>query len=169
MMIKYKSIEDFYGSNHRRRTSGEADYGVHWRYQGANWPAWRVSYVQATGEVYAKEAEGRCSPVCHKPFGGKVFVLGIVPPDEVEDHGTYYKTLDEVLKGWDKVCGSDEGIEWVRDRIAAIAGPMRCDCCNRVISILHDACDGYMAMCQDCKDCCEKWWNLETGHIQCGL
>ena len=76
-------------------------------------PRWRVSYVQATGEVYALELGGR----------HRLEVLGVVAPDPVEDpaegNKRYYRTLDQLLEGW-----ADEarGIAWVRERLVSYAG-----------------------------------------------
>ena len=51
-MQTFSNIEDFYNDDPSRRTSPEADYGVHWKLDG--WEgSFRVSYVQNTGEVYA--------------------------------------------------------------------------------------------------------------------
>ena len=103
----YESLDAFYDDVPGRRRSGEADYGVGWTKGGRRWPYWRVSYVHATGEVYAVEVT---------LTGGPVEVLGVVPPDE--DDGwrrTYYRTLDRLLDGW-----ADEphrSIDWVRDRL----------------------------------------------------
>ena len=48
----YQTLQAFYDADPRRGCSPEADYGVHWRQHP--WPGtWRVSYVKATGEVYA--------------------------------------------------------------------------------------------------------------------
>ena len=105
--MDYANIEVFYDENPKRRRSGEADYGVGWRGpDGASWPRWRVSYIQATGEVYAVALRG----------SGPVQVLGVVPPDDAD---IYYKTLDKTLSGW-----SDEGdrpLSWVRERLKRTA------------------------------------------------
>lgn len=104
--VTYPSLQAFYSEDPRRERSGEADYGVHWRSdQGWASPRWRVSYIQATGEVYALELGGR----------SRVEVLGIVPPDDVPVGQVYYRTLDKLLEGW-----SDEGnrpLSWVRGRL----------------------------------------------------
>ena len=101
----YPSLEAFYAADERRRRSGEADFGIWWT-DGAPWPRFRVSYVRATGEVYAL-MQGN---------GGTVEVLGIVPPDEDVPEGLYYRTLDRILAGW-----ADQRpprLSWMRDRLA---------------------------------------------------
>ena len=119
---RFSSIEDFYSANEERRRSGEADYGVWWTEPGVV-GNWRVSYVRATGEVYA----------VHFRSGGEVEVLGIVPPDPdewkqmrteyrvsgigVANKGRYYETLDRILEGWADRCGSPGSLSWVREQL----------------------------------------------------
>ena len=110
----YPSVEAFYSQNEARRRSPEADYGVWWMDDNRDWP-WRVSYVQATGEVYAVKMRG----------GGQVKVLGIVPPDpdertraDLRRQLTYYRTLDRILAGWVNHCGQPGGLAWIRERLA---------------------------------------------------
>lgn len=98
---RYANIEIFYSADERRRRSGESDYGCHWRDSVAPYPQYRVSYIQATGEIYAVQLGGK----------GHVEVLGKVPPDEEDP---YYKTLDCILKGWADVCGTKGNLDWVR-------------------------------------------------------
>ena len=97
----YLNLQAFYDGDERRRRSGEADYGVNWTQYGHPFRRWRVSYVHATGEVYAVQ------------FGGQVEILGRVPPDE---RGLYYQTLDTVLAGW---ADGYKDLGWVRERLAA--------------------------------------------------
>ena len=103
-MNSYPNIETFYSENEARRRSGEADYGVWWMGEHDLGP-WRVSYVQATGEIYAIRLGG----------GGQVQVLGIVPPDPDE---IYYTTLDHILEDWSEHCGKRGSLEWVRSKLA---------------------------------------------------
>ena len=89
----YEDLEAFYRAAPERRRSGEADYEAYWTEGGARWPRWRVSYVQATGEVYAVELGG--------PERSRVAVLGVVQPDEDDGRRrAYYRTLDRLLEGW---------------------------------------------------------------------
>lgn len=39
-----------------RRRSGELDFGVWWRVGEQDYPRWRVSWIDDTGELYAREA-----------------------------------------------------------------------------------------------------------------
>ena len=64
-------------------------------------PAYRVSYIQQTGEVYA---------VATGDFG-PVLVLAIVPPDQGE---IYYETLNELMEGW---ANRPRTLDWLRDRL----------------------------------------------------
>ena len=110
----YPNIEAFYSENEARRRSPEADYGVWW-HDGVGTEFWRVSYVQATGEVYAVN-----------PWNGQVEVLGVVPPDLEEftpggnrtSRLTYYRTLDRILDGWAEHCGKRNSLAWVREKLA---------------------------------------------------
>lgn len=71
--VFYGPLEDFYSANEARRRSREVAYGVWWvNDRGAG--HCRVSYVQATGEVYAVDLPG-------EEFAE---VLGVVPPDPEE-------------------------------------------------------------------------------------
>jgi hypothetical protein len=107
---KYESLRDFYADDDRRRLSGEADYGVHWKLGNNAFPRWRVSYVHETGEVYA---------VALVPGSrDQVVVMGVVPPDE--DGVTYYDTLDKILHGWEHECGKPGSLDWVMSRLSAV-------------------------------------------------
>ena len=103
-MKSYPNIEAFYSENEDRRRSPEADYGVWW-HDGVGAEFWRVSYVQATGEVYALNN-----------WTGQLQVLGVIPPDA--DGGSYYRTLDRILEGWSEHCGRLNSLAWVRERLA---------------------------------------------------
>ena len=113
---EFPSLAEFYAGRPERACSGEADYGVHWHVSGRDWPRWRVSYVQATGEVYACEQRGAC----------RVRVLGVVPPDPDERTsasgyrgGTYYRTLDAILDGWADPDVSGFDLAWIEAKLAA--------------------------------------------------
>lgn len=109
-MKKYGTLREFYEDDPRRKLSGEADYGVHWRLGDVTFPRWRVSYVHETGEVYA---------VCLVPGSQQqVVVMGVVPPDEGE--GVYYRTLDRILDGWEFECGKPRSLDWVMGRLSAV-------------------------------------------------
>jgi hypothetical protein len=112
----FPSLEAFYDDQPERRFSGEADYGVGWQVDGREWPRWRVSYVQATGEIYAVEQTGAC----------RVRVLAVVEPDPVAPRdqllyyrNTYYQTLDRLLDGWADPDVSGHDLAWIEQRLAA--------------------------------------------------
>ena len=125
---EFPSLEAFYNDRPERRTSGEADYGVHWRIHRCHWPLWRVSYIQATGEIYAVQQHDACP----------VRVLGVIPPDPDErtngaervrgtpwayendlGRGTYYRTLDGILEGWSDPDVSGHDLAWITRKLAA--------------------------------------------------
>ena len=113
--LVFHSIEDFYTDNPKRRHSGEADFGAHWRNgrrPDSNFtPRYRISYVEETGELYAEE---------HR--SGAVFLVGVVPSEDINHTGEerYWEKLDrEILKGWSMQCArNDYGIQWVKERLA---------------------------------------------------
>jgi hypothetical protein len=114
---RYDSLRAFYDDRPERRASGEADYGVHWLVGGQHWPSWRVSYVQATGELYAVSLHGLDCPVV---------VLGVVPPDDPADdpnpgasRGRYYFTLDGILDGWADPDVSGHDLAWIVRKLAS--------------------------------------------------
>lgn len=100
----YSSIEEFYAENEARRQSGEADYGCWWTVPRMDWPRWRVTYIQKTGEVYAVQLKD----------GGLVKVLGMVPPD---DDRIYYRTLDHILEGWADAMHKPGSLVWVERKL----------------------------------------------------
>jgi hypothetical protein len=103
MAIAFESIKAFYADRPERESSMECDYGVHWHDGRIRWPMWRVSYVQATGEIYAVRTGGRPE---------LVKVLGVVAPDEGR---YYYRTLDRIFDGWadQAVCR----LSWAKARL----------------------------------------------------
>ena len=58
-MITLHNDYEAWASEPRRERSNEVDFGVFWTYQGMPFPKWRVSWIEATGEVYAKELGGQ--------------------------------------------------------------------------------------------------------------
>ena len=96
----YPTIEAYYAEKPERRSSEEADYGVHWLLEG--WPyKWRVSYVRATGEIYAVHQEGRVHEGAERVQSyGPLFVIGRVAPDPVPEgdrKSLFYATLEQIL------------------------------------------------------------------------
>ena len=103
------SLEDFYNAAPKRRWSGEADYRVHWKLDG--WPgAWRVSYIEETGEVYAVYKNSNNSPL--------IVMTTIKPDQSAGPQDTYYRTLDRILEGWAEQCPKHGSLNWLRDRLA---------------------------------------------------
>ena len=108
----FKNLEQFYSDNPTRRSSPEADYGVHW--QLPNWAGnWRVTYVRDTGEVYALYSAS-----------GPLMLLGTFPidPDTAGPWDIYYNGLDRLLEGWTDHCGPPGGLGWLIEKMAQ-AGP----------------------------------------------
>lgn len=127
----FETREDFWLDDIRRLSSAEADFGVHWRYQGRNWPRWRVSHVRDTGDVYA---------MCQQaPF--EVLLLGSVPADPVDEsvpferRERWYRTLDQILDGYAEPDVSGHDLAWVQAKLDRI--PVgRCRHCGEVITVI---------------------------------
>jgi hypothetical protein len=102
----YPSLTAFYTEDARRRASPEWDFGTGWMtHAGA--PRWRVSWIPATGEVYA---------ACTRPIAEPVELLAVVrDADE----------LTRRLDGWGEVCGQPDSLDWVRRRLVSFQ-----DCCR---------------------------------------
>jgi len=104
------SKEEFY-KNKERKYSRELDYGVHWR-DGQSWPTYRVTWVEATGEVYAIANDEEM-----------VEILGVVKEsktlDEIEKAGGGYNDLriEKLLSGWANVCGQPNSLDWIRSKL----------------------------------------------------
>ena len=126
-------IEDERGDCHRQvirlprqpecRWSEEASYGVHRRLQG--WPhKWRVSYVRATGEIYAVDQGLRLHNAVDRTLAyGPLYVIGHVEPDPVPEgdrKSLYYATLEQIRDGWAERCWTPDGLIWLRDRLAEV-------------------------------------------------
>lgn len=88
--------EDFYKDEARKR-SRELDFGVWWR-DGRNYPVYRVTWVEATGEVYAIDQ--------HED---RIEILGKVQTEAA---------IEKVMDGWSGVCGLMNSLQWVRNRVA---------------------------------------------------
>lgn len=98
----FPTLEHFYAAapDEVRRRSPEHDFGVWWREGEENWPRYRVSWVQRTGELYAAQLTGGS-----QASDGPVEIL--------------FLTLDPeaVLAGWEERCGEPRSLPWVRDRL----------------------------------------------------
>jgi hypothetical protein len=94
---------DFYGSSTSDRSrSGEADYGVWW-WEGHRGGPWRVSYVDATRELYAVELGGDWP----RPGEKRLRILGTFRD---RDH------VEAALEGWAEACGGPGSLGWIEDR-----------------------------------------------------
>lgn len=114
------NIEEFYAVDPRRRSSGESDYGVWWTERNTRWPRYRVSYIQATGEVYAVALDAKMS---------KVEVLARVAPDSIKPGDVYTRTLNSILNGWAEECGLPDSLAWIRRRLQPYDdNGLECDC-----------------------------------------
>jgi hypothetical protein len=54
-IARYPGLDAYYDADQRRRRSNETDFGTTWRDGIATSAIWRLSWVEATGEVYAHE------------------------------------------------------------------------------------------------------------------
>jgi hypothetical protein len=97
--VVHQDLEAFYISDERRRRSREVDYGVWWTLPAQDWPYWRVSWVEATGEFYAvaQLASGDGTTVAHAGF----------PSEEA---------AEAALAGWEDHC-HEGGLGWVWARL----------------------------------------------------
>ena len=94
------TLEEFYDAVPARRSSGEVDFGVMWRSGLSHWPQYRVSWIAATGEVYAVAlASG---------LNAGVVVLGKAPDRAA---------VDRALEGWTDQCGEPNGLLWIREAL----------------------------------------------------
>jgi hypothetical protein len=118
--LRFGSLDEFQLADVRRWTSQQADYGVMWRDTGASRfqpPQWRLSYIRATGEVYAASS------------AGPVRLLGVVPADEeprtqadrnIRPSATWDRTLSAILEGWaDPMINDGFSLDWVLTRLRA--------------------------------------------------
>ncbi len=120
-------IDEFYEADPRRRASAELEMGSEWLDRDR--VRHELNYVEDTGELYVLREP---SPhVREDPFGGlhvsappgydnkmTVHVIAIVPDKD---------TLHRILDGWQDHMTSDEGAQWLGDRLrgagVAVAPP----------------------------------------------
>lgn len=105
-METYATQDEFYAGRPDRERSREVDFGVMWR-SLETWPHYRVTWVEATGEVIA---------VCLSGPGlgraeGPVEVLGVVS----EERGP--NGIEDKLDGWVDVIHDVNSLGWVRERV----------------------------------------------------
>lgn len=112
-MKTYSSTYSFYLDDKRRAHSREKTYGTSWRTEG--WAGTcRVSFVEATDEVYAVYQDG------DSEFDGMVVVFPVaVGPPAPQQELPFHHLVDMLLKGWEEV--ENEGLpnsfRWVVSRI----------------------------------------------------
>jgi hypothetical protein len=110
-------IEQFYDADPRRRESDEVEFGREW--SGANGVRTELSWVAATGELYAMAEP--VEAVYMDPVGDTrvgelptelvtVDILGVVADRAA---------VDQLLDGWERAMGQPNSIQWVRDRLSA--------------------------------------------------
>lgn len=123
----YPDREAFYDANPEARGSGESDYGVWWRDDDRG--TWRISWVHATGDVYAVRAPrpaprdttyagwlqlaglyGARMPVVVLGNVGKLRSTG---PDAFD----HTEPLEAILPGWGERCGELGSLAWAVRRI----------------------------------------------------
>lgn len=95
----FSSLAVFYAADPRRGRSPEVDFGCWWRAVGRDPTPWRLSWIEATGEIYAV----RLQPL-HGDIG-PVIVFGVLGSRQL---------VDERLAGWTDHCGDPGSLSWVR-------------------------------------------------------
>jgi hypothetical protein len=114
-LATFADEEAFFRADERRRRSGESDYGVWWRDElGA---VWRVSFVHATGEVYALHQ----GPPTMTPMGRDLVMVsasaGVDGPLLVLAAGLTEAETEARLEGWAEMCGRPNSLGWIRERL----------------------------------------------------
>jgi hypothetical protein len=98
---KELTLQEFYASDPRRARSHEVGYGSLWR-EFAPVPAYRLAWVETTGELYAvelSEADEHKDPV---------EVLGVL---------WSWPQVEACLVGWRERCGEQRSLLWARERV----------------------------------------------------
>src|SRR6266511_2776626 len=98
---KELTLQEFYASDPRRALSHEVGYGSLWR-EFAPVPAYRLAWVESTGELYAaelSEADERDDPV---------EVFGVL---------WSWQQVEACLAGWSERCGGQRSLLWARERV----------------------------------------------------
>jgi hypothetical protein len=94
----------FFDDDPKRGRSAEVDYGTWWREEGRGSPHWRVSFVVATGELYAVCMAG---PWC--AYSGQVELLAVLPTA-----GDARATAAWFMAGWVEHHAEGNGLSWIR-------------------------------------------------------
>jgi hypothetical protein len=98
---KELTLQEFYASDPRRARSHEVGYGNLWR-EFAPVPAYRLAWVESTGELYAAELSQADE---HKD---PVEVLGVL---------WSWPQVEACLAGWRERCGEQRSLLWARERV----------------------------------------------------
>jgi hypothetical protein len=112
-------IDEFYEADPRRRASAELELGTEWK--DADGVNHELNYVEDTGELYVLREPA--PHVREDPFGG----LRFSTPADYDKKMTVHViakigTKDElhtILKGWQQAMTSEEGAQWLGDRLRA--------------------------------------------------
>jgi hypothetical protein len=123
-LATFADEEPFFLADERRRGSMESDYGVWWRDELD--ATWRVSFVDATGEVYAL----RLGPPSITPMGRDLLMIaaGGTGPDGplvTLATGLTYDETEARLDGWAEACGAANSLAWIKARLGYEGGPVR--------------------------------------------
>lgn len=95
------TIHEFYDEDPRRRSSPEVDFGVMW-IDSAPYPKHRVSWIEATGEVYAMNLTT-----------SEIDLIGTLPTRG---------DVEAALDGWEHGPLNDKYLHWVRARVLNYEG-----------------------------------------------
>jgi hypothetical protein len=121
----YESVDAFYAADRRRATSPELDFGVWWRHAGV---IYRLTWVDDTGELIAVQlTRPRVVPFGLPPEGYTLGGLGVAvfggEPQQVTVLATVEgrDQVEQLLDGWGGVCGGDDSLAWVLERIRSVA------------------------------------------------
>ena len=105
MTVSYSDEHVFHTADPRRRTSDEVDLGATWRSPGSE-DAWRLTWLRDTGELYLCLAGGYPGP------SSQVRVLAVVGDE---------RALDDLVEGWREHRTDEDGLGWLRARLAPVA------------------------------------------------
>jgi hypothetical protein len=105
MTVSYEDEAVFHHADPRRRTSDEVDLGATWRSAGSD-DAWRLAWLRETGELYLCSAGGYPGP------SSNVRVLAVLRAEA---------ELDRLLEGWREHRDDEDGLAWLRSRLAPAA------------------------------------------------
>jgi hypothetical protein len=108
----FKSMQDLYAVR-GGEFSAECDLGVWWHGVQPNWPHYRLTWVEDTGDL-----------VVFDPSTNRVYVIAVIPPDTWDDtnneqrrHMALDKDETRPLYGWAEHCGEHNGLNWVRKQV----------------------------------------------------